>query len=229
MELYLKIAESRYDILQCHYLIAEVYNAVYDIVFSEDPANADPHSKIEPYPDLFLMALANEMLVAAVGLYTHTTYVERYGNVNPKDIAALLDSVKTKINYSPTHLREFSKMVVRPNWQGNGISLFLAGACHSAYFINRNAELPPLIVCCETRRLFQHFHKANGIRTRFIKSFPYYRVHEQYRSADNPMESHLIIPELDIPKKWHTLELPGWYRIGQDVVEKKNGVIQTNR
>ena len=88
MKLLLRRAESRTDVMRCRKLIAEVYNRDYEVVFSED--HYDLAAKIEPWPHRFLMALHRDDLIAACGLYTHNTYVERFGKVGEEDLRRAL-------------------------------------------------------------------------------------------------------------------------------------------
>jgi hypothetical protein len=47
-----------------------------------------------------------------------------------------------------------------------------------------------------------------GCNTRVIRPFPLYKIHEKYRSESDPMDSRLMIPDLDFPKRWYDLRLP---------------------
>jgi hypothetical protein len=69
-----------------------------------------------------------------------------------------------------------------------------------------------MVFCAKLSIIDRIFHRA-GLRTRRIKEFPFYKVHELYRSPEDPMESRLIIPTLDIPARWYGLALPGRYDI----------------
>jgi hypothetical protein len=66
----------------------------------------------------------------------------------------------------------------------------------------------PLVVFCAKRSIAHKVHQAVGLCPRRVKPFPHYKVHELYRSADDPMDSYLIIPHLDVPARWYDLALP---------------------
>jgi len=210
MKLLLRRAESRTDILRCRRLIAEVYNRDYEVVFSED--RYDLEAKIEPWPHRFLMALRGTDLVAACGLYMHDTYVERFGQVTDDDLTCLLGTVGAAGQYDVTQRREFTKMSVSHAWRGRGIAPWLTGAGHSRYFTDVERDRAVMVFCAKMSIIDNIFHRA-GLHTRTIKEFPFYKVHELYRSAEDPMESRLIIPRLDIPERWYDLALPGEYEV----------------
>ena len=208
MKLLFRRADSRGDVLRCRQLIAEVYNRDYEVVFSED--RYDLEAKIEPWPHRFLMALSGSELVAACGLYTHDTYVERFGLLTDSDLDCLLDGAGVAGEYDSKCRREFTKMSVRHDWRGHGIAACLTGAAHSRHFTEVDADRAIMVFCAKLSIIDNIFHRA-GLRTRTIKPFPLYKVHELYRSPADPMESRLIIPTLDIPPRWYDLELPGEY------------------
>ena len=58
-------------------------------------------------------------------------------------------------------------------------------------------------------------YEPTGLRSRRIKPFPMYKVHELYRSPEDPMDSYLMVPEADIPSRWYGLELPGEYEVAE--------------
>jgi GNAT superfamily N-acetyltransferase len=200
------------EVLQCRKLIAEVYNHDYEVVFSED--HYDLAAKIEPWPHRYLMAMLGDELVASCGLYTHNTYVERFGNVSENDLSTVLRCAGADCSYDMGELREFTKMSVRHEWRGRGIGVWLTGAAHSRHFTEVDRDRALMIFCAKTSIINNIFHRA-GLRTRRIKEFPFYKVHELYRSQTDPMESRLIIPVLDIPEKWYELVLPGEYEIAR--------------
>ncbi len=210
MKLLIRRAESRADILRCRQLIAEVYNRDYEVVFSE--SHYDLAAKIEPWPHRFLMASHGNDLVAACGLYTHNTYVERFGNVSDDDVLRLLGEAGAGTAYDARARREFTKMSVRHDWRGRGISPWLTGAGHAVAFTDVERDRAVMVFCAKVSIVTRIFHRA-GLHTRAIKPFPFYKVHELYRSPDDPMESRLIIPGLDIPACWRELTLPGEYDI----------------
>jgi hypothetical protein len=210
VKLFLRRAESRGDVLRCRQLIAEVYNRDYDVVFSED--HFDLEAKIEPWPHRYLMAIDGDELVAACGLYMHDTYVERFGQVCDDDLTCLLEQEGLDGAYDVTQRREFTKMSVRHSWRGRGISPWLTGAGHAKQFTDVERDGAVMVFCAKLSIIDNIFHRA-GLRTRTIKEFPFYKVHELYRSPTDPMESRLIIPKSDIPDRWYELQLPGEYEI----------------
>ncbi len=210
MRLLIRRTESRQDVLRCRQLIAEVYNRDYEVVFSED--HYDLAAKIEPWPHRFLMALQGDDLIAACGLYTHNTYVERFGKVSEDDLSPMLADANVSGDYDVTKRREFTKMSVRHGSRGQGISPWLTGAGHARAFTEVDKDRAVMVFCAKMSIINNIFHRS-GLHTRRIKEFPFYKVHELYRSAEDPMESRLIIPKLDVPERWYELALPGEYEI----------------
>jgi hypothetical protein len=210
MKVLLRRAESRADILRCRQLIAEVYNRDYEVVFSED--HYDLEAKIEPWPHRFLMALSGSELIAACGLYMHNTYVERFGQVTDAELEAIVAGAGAAGKYDVTRRREFTKMSVRHSWRGQGIAPWLTGAGHSKHFTDVEQDRAVMVFCAKMSIITNIFHRS-GLRTRTIKEFPFYKVHELYRSPTDPMESRIILPQLDIPPQWYELALPGEYEI----------------
>jgi hypothetical protein len=196
--------------MRCRQLIAEVYNRDYEVVFSED--HYDLEAKIEPWPHRFLMVLNGRELIAACGLYMHDTYVERFGCVTDGDLKRMLHAEGVGAQYDVTRRREFTKMSVRHSWRGRGIAPWLTGAGHSKHFTDVEADCAVMVFCAKLSIIDNIFHRA-GLRTRRVKDFPLYKVHELYRSPTDPMESRMIIPKLDIPERWYELAIPGEYEI----------------
>lgn len=210
MKVEVRMARTREDVARCQYAIAEVYNRQYEVVFSED--HHDLEAKIEPWPHRFLMALHGHDLVAACGLYMHDTYVERFGQVHDADLHRMLECAGVAGEYDVAQRREFTKMSVRHTWRGHGIAPWLTGAGHSKHFTDVERDRALMVFCAKMSIIDHIFHRC-GLRTRTIKDFPFYKVHELYRSPTDPMESRLIIPRADIPARWYELALPGEYEI----------------
>jgi GNAT superfamily N-acetyltransferase len=99
------------------------------------------------------------------------------------DVQAMLVEAGAAERFALQGKRELTKLVVRSQYRGLGLARFLLGAGHARTF------------------------------TRVIKPFPRYRVHDLYRSEDDPMDSRLIIPDLDIPARWCQLAIPCEYDI----------------
>lgn len=205
MKTSVKVAETPAEVLRCRYLIGQVYNREYEVVFSTD--RYDLEAKIEPWPHRYLMLLDGDQLAGTIGLYMRDTYVERFGGVEPEDLLRLLEPALAG-RYDPSHLREVTKLVVAPSYRGRGLSRYLLGCAHSRAFIQLPGERPPLMVFCAKRSITRRVYGGAGLKTRLVKPFPFYRVHELYRSPTDPMESRLIVPEVDVPPLWHDLALP---------------------
>ncbi len=212
MRVTVRVATGHADVLRCQALIAETYNREYEVVFSDDRYDLD--AKIEPWPHRYLMVLSAGELVATAGLYVRDTYVGRFGGVGPAEIAAILEEAGA-VDHEPTRLREVTKLVVRPDHRGRRLGRFLVGVAHARAFCQIDAEVPHLLVFCARRSIAEGVHEGAGLRTRTIKPFPLYRVHELYRSEEDPMDSRLIIPARDIPARWYDLDLPGEYDVGE--------------
>jgi GNAT superfamily N-acetyltransferase len=208
-----QVARSRREILRCQQLIAEVYNKEYEVVFSEDRYDLD--AKVEPWPHRYIMALAEQELVAAIGLYLRDTYVERFGDVSQAEIERLLVDAGASGRYAPARKREITKVSVRHDRRGRGYGRFLLTCAHSRDFLELDSPpaAPNLLVCCARRSIWDNMWGKSEIRTRRIKEFPFYKVHELYRSAEDPMDSRLIIPELDVPQRYYERRIPGQYEV----------------
>ncbi|BAU64851.1 hypothetical protein STA3757_22270 [Stanieria sp. NIES-3757] len=210
-----KIAQSDPEIFQCQSLISEVYYQKMGITFS--PSYFDIEAKIELYPHHYLMGLIDGEIAATMGLYLHSTNPERYGKVTEQDINKLLDEIGIANQYSGKNIRELSKFVVKDKWRNQGIGKLLMGVAHCQDFIHLNEEQPHLLVSCANRSIFNYFSDCLGIHTHIIKPVPLYKIHEFYRSGNEPMESRLTIPELDIPSHWYHLKLPIELAIGESI------------
>jgi len=179
-------------------------------VFSEDVYDLD--AKIEPWPHRYLMGLLDEELVAVCGLYIRNTYVERYGLVTDEEVAALLREAGVDGRYDPSNRREFTKLVVARPYRNLRITPTLMGFALARTFVDMDAERPPLVTFCAVRTM-RRLIERQGIRTRYLKPFPLYKIHEAYRSESNPMDSYLLIPDLDVPASFRDLVIPGEYDV----------------
>lgn len=207
----IKIATRRSEILQCQYFIAEIYNSAYNIVFSSDIADLD--QAIEPYPDRYVMGLIDGKLVAAAGLYIRRTYVATYGGITDDEIDTKIAEANMSHRYSAKRKREYTKLVVRGNYNGLGIGRFFHAATHSRSFLEIDSSEPNVLLVCAKQSIYRSMYSANRIQTRILKPFPHYAVHEKYCSPDDPMDSRLIIPEIDIAPQWYNLSLPGEFSL----------------
>lgn len=214
VDLQVRLVTTEADAAACQALIASVYASRYGVSMTD--AKVDPNGRVESFPDRYAMGLVGDELVACTGLYTRRTYVERFGDVSDADIARVLDEAGVKDG----HLRrrfEYTKIVVKPRWCGRGIGQTFIGATHARAFLcaepTEQAGLPPIVLVCANLRVFRLWERV-GVRTRRLKSFPTYANHERYRSDDNPMESRLVIPELDVDPRWYDMPLPGAVRVG---------------
>jgi hypothetical protein len=208
VKLRLQIARAPGDILRCQHLIANVYNKQYGVVFSEDVY--DLEAKIEPWPHRYFMILVEGDLVAACGLYMRNTYVERYGLVTDEEIAAVLREAGVDGRYDPSNRREVTKLVVARPFRNLRITPVLMGCSLAREFADMEADRPPLVTCCVVRTM-RRLIERHGIRLRHLKPFPLYKVHEKYRSESNPMDSYVVIPDLDVPALFRDLVIPGEY------------------
>ena len=208
-----RIAHSRAEILACQYLVAEVYNEEYEVVFSDDSYDLD--AKVEPWPHRYLMGLADGQLVATAGLYLRDTYVERFGNVSRAEIQGLIERAGGTPRFDAGRKREITKVCVRRDRRGKGYGAALLETAHARAFLQLDAsdDQPNVLVCCARRSIWDGLWHRAGIRTRPIKDFPYYKVHELYRSAEDPMDSRLVVPEIDIPARLYERSLPGEYEV----------------
>jgi hypothetical protein len=209
----LRLARTRADVLACQYLVAEVYNKEYEVVFSDDRYDLD--AKIEPWPHRYIMGTVRGELVATAGLYLENTYVERFGDVSDQEIQQIIDAAGGAPRFGAARKREITKVSVRRDRRGVGYGRFLLGCAHSRYFLQSATppEKPVVLVCCAKRSIWEGLWHRAGIGTRRIKEFPFYRAHELYRSAEDPMDSRVIVPEIDIPARWYDRPLPGEYEV----------------
>jgi hypothetical protein len=180
------------------------------VVFSEDIYDLD--AKIEPWPHRYLMGLLEGKVVAVCGLYMRNTYVERFGLVTDGEITAVLRDAGVEGRYDPSNRREITKLVVARPHRNLRITPALMAFSLARAFAEMEAERPPLVTFCAVRTM-RRLIERHGIRTRHIKAFPRYKIHEAYRSESNPMDSYLIIPALDLPASYRDLEIPGEYEV----------------
>lgn len=214
-QLEIRLARRSAEKIACRYLIEQTYGRHYDIVFSK--THIDLNQKIEPYPNHYVMGLVDGELVACAGLYTENTYVQRYGDVGEADIARTLAAAghPERIDWPR---REYTKLVVRDGWNGMGLGRFFFAATHSRDFICPGEDRPPVLLACAKLSVFRNLYDASRLRTRTIKPFPRYKVHELYSSEEDPMESRLLLPDVDIDPRWYNLKIPGTYEIETPVM-----------
>ncbi len=110
--------------------------------------------------------------------------------------------------YSIEHTREITKIVVHPDHRGRGLGRLITGCACSEAFLQRGADVPQLILVCAKHSVWHGVFGAAGISNRILSDFPIYKIHDLYRTARDPMDSRLIIPDLDIPDYWYDLSLP---------------------
>ena len=208
MKLTLTIAQSRADIMRAQALIAEIYNREYEVVFSDD--HYDLVAKIEPWPHRYVMGTIDGEVACAAGLYMHSTYVERFGLIDANDIRELRHQAGMSADDLPN--REVTKLVVNPKFRGLGLSRMILAAAHSRAFLDADGSKPNVLLSSK-RSLIRTMHNREGIHPRMIKPFPIYKIHEFYASPADPMDSYLILPELDIPASLYDRKIPGEYEI----------------
>jgi len=204
----LTIAQSRADIMRAQALIAEIYNREYEVVFSDD--HYDLVAKIEPWPHRYVMGTIDGEVACAAGLYMHSTYVERFGLIDANDIRELRHQAGMSADDLPN--REVTKLVVNPKFRGLGLSRMILAAAHSRAFLDADGSKPNVLLSSK-RSLIRTMHNREGIHPRMIKPFPIYKIHEFYASPADPMDSYLILPELDIPASLYDRKIPGEYEI----------------
>jgi GNAT superfamily N-acetyltransferase len=214
MNVNMRMAETRAEVLRCRNLIAEVYNRQYGVVFSSD--SYDLEAKIEPWPHRYLIGTSRRDLVCTAGLYLHDTYVERFGGVSPGEIDAELDRLGAA-GHSSQRLREITKVVVAPDYRGRGVARILLAAAHSRAFLQQDATEPYAVVSCAKLSIYRHIFEPVVTMHR-LKAFPVYRVHEHYRSAEDPMESRIVAPSLDVPARYYEHALPGSYDLRSETL-----------
>jgi GNAT superfamily N-acetyltransferase len=209
----LRIALSHEDVLQCQELIAETYNDEYGVVFSDDDYDLD--GGIERWPHRYLMGIVARQVVASAGLYVRDTYVENFGNVSDEEIDILIRHAGAAPQFSAARKREITKVVVRKGFRGRGYGSFFLGCAHARDFLQVDTEpdAPEVLVCCARRSIWDALWHGAGIRTRPIKDFPLYRVHERYRSPADRMDSRLVVPPIDVPRHWLDRAIPGEYEV----------------
>lgn len=209
----LRMARTRAEVLQCQYQIAEIYNREYEVVFSDDAFDLD--AKVEPWPHRYLMGLVNGELVACAGLYVRNTYVERFGDVSDGQIDALIRDAGAAPRYVAARKREITKLVTSRKARGRGFGRFFLGCAHARDFLQCDTvpEEPVVLVCCARQSIWEKMWGGAGIHTRPIKEFPFYKVHELYRSPSDPMDSRLVVPSLDVPPRWYDRAIPGEYEV----------------
>ena len=209
----LRLAKTRAEVLQCQYQIAAIYNKEYEVYFSDDAYDLD--AKIEPWPHRYLMGLVGGELVCCAGLYVRNTYVERFGNVSDEEIDAIIRDAGGADRYAAVRKREITKLVTTKAARGRGYARFFLACAHSRHFLqcDTEPEQPVVLVCCAKRSIWNNMWGGVGIQTRVIKEFPFYKVHELYRSAEDPMDSRLIVPSVDIPSRWYDRAIPGEHEV----------------
>jgi hypothetical protein len=195
-------------VLRCRQLVADVYNRQYGVVFSEDHYDLD--AKIEPWPHRFVMGTVQGELVAVVGLYVRNTYVERFGLVTDDEVLAVLREEALDGRYRPLRRREVTKLVVAPTFRHGSLSRLVTGCAFSRAFACVDADGPTIVTLCSVRTIRGYVERL-GIRTRYLKPFPMYKIHEKYRSEANPMDSYFVLPDLDVPPFLRDLAIPGEY------------------
>lgn len=207
MKVRISIAESRADVLRCQYFIAESYNDRYGIMFSEDVY--DLEARIEPYPHRYIMGTVEGEIVVAMGMYTHDTYTQRYGEVTDEDIGAVLEQAGVAEAYAGYVTHELTKLVVRRGWGRYGLARLLHEVAHAESFLVGDEPRPVVVTMCALVSFMEHMLAPKGrISARFLAPFPRYPVHAKYRNDQDPMETRMTIPSLDVPDELRQLRLP---------------------
>lgn len=192
------------DVVACRSLVQAVYGARYGVTFTDGPP--DPGRKLEPWPDAWVLARIDGALAAAAGLYERATYVERFGGVTRAEIEAVAREARVPVD--GRRIVEYTRLVVDPEWEGQGLGSKFLAITHSRGFLAPEGGQTPLVLACGKLSVFGAVYPRAGVWTRTIKPFPRYASHERYRSESDPMESRLIVPELDLDPILHSLQLP---------------------
>lgn len=214
MKFRLSIASRTAEVLRCQYFIAESYNKNFGIMFSEEIHNLE--AKIEPYPQRYLMGTIDGELVATLALYTRDTYVERYGQITDEEIEQQLQAAGVADQYQGAVKRELTKLVVKEGWDGHGLARIIHTRAHARAFLEQDTTSPAIVMVCAKVSLLRHMYSPRGvIGSRFLAPFPRYPIHNAYRSDEDPMESRLTIPSLDVPEELRELQFPLEVEIGE--------------
>lgn len=196
-------AESPADVRACRRLIRTMYQDRYGVSFTR--GRPDPARRIEPWPDRFVLGRVGDTVVAAAGVYERATYVERFGKVTREEIAR----VAVAAGAVPTRqVVEYTKLVVAPQWSGVGLGAMFLAVTHSRGFLAPSGGATPLVLACGKLSVFNSLYARARIQTRTIAEFPVYPSHERYRAPSDPMESRLVVPELDLDPIFRSLQLP---------------------
>lgn len=202
VDLVVRLASRPDEIERCRALARETYQRDYGVLLTDDPP--DPNGFRERFPDRFVMGLIDAELVACAGLYVGRTYVEQFGRVTEHDLTEALRPVGRTDAIARPRV-EYTKVVVRRDHSGRGLGRRFIGMSHAREFLAADGEVPLLLVCARVSTFA--LWNAVGIHTRPLRPFPWYRNHERYRSVADPMESRLVIPELDIDRRWYETRL----------------------
>lgn len=196
-------ADRPTDVQACRRLICDTYRDRYGVAFTWGPP--DPVRRVEPWPDRFVLARVGQDVVAAAGVYEQVTYVERFGDLTREDIGRAVVAAGAV----PTRpVVEYTKLVVREGWSGFGLGATFLAVTHSRGFLAPDGGPTPLVLACGKLSVFASLYERARIRTRTLAPFPVYPSHERYRSASDPMESRLVVPELDLDPVTRALKLP---------------------
>ncbi len=200
-QLRVSLATTDAELSACKRLIAETYGREYGVRMAEK--DADPNGMSELYPDRYAMGTIRGELVCCAGLYLGRTYVEEHGGILAEDVnQALADAGASW----PRPRVEYTKIVVKQSHLRRGLGQLFVGATHSRSFPDIDGQPPAVLVCAKLSIL--RIWRLAGIRTRKLSGFVPYRNHDRYCAAGDPMESHLIIPEIDIHQRWYDQAFP---------------------
>jgi hypothetical protein len=209
--IHIKIARTEAEIRACKGLIAENWKRNYDVNFSEEDFNLDKYT--EKYPDAFAMGIVDEELVITGGLYIHENYTERFGGVTKKEIDEKLIKLGLRWKFNSSLAREYTKLAIRPSWEGKGIGKIMHMAIFNRNFLNYGSKLEHFYVLCAKDKIFNALYAPHNLRTHYLKPFPYYDIHNLYRTREDSFESRMVIPSVDAPSFWYELEYDKTYEV----------------
>lgn len=197
-------AETPADVSACRRLVGQVYGERYGVTFTE--GGADPWAKREPWPTRFAFGRIGGEIVTVSGLYEEGTYAEAFGGVSRDHLERV--AAAAGVDFEGRRVVEYTKLVVAPGWENLGLGAMFLALTHSRGFLCPNGGPTPFVLACGKLSVFRSVYRRARVATRTLCPFPQYPSHERYRSADDPMESRVVVPERDLDPLTHSLQLP---------------------
>ncbi|MBT6119942.1 hypothetical protein HOH45_00575 [bacterium] len=198
----LEIVKNDSERKRCQELMASIYYKKYGVtLINQLPISKDP---IERFPDNLLMAKSNGQVIGSIGAYLENSYALEYGNISFEEINQKIDLT------SNFEIRELTKLVVNESFiNSRQIGLNLVKSTLNSQFLKfKKTDSKKIVLICSKRSVLKAFFHSSGIKTHFLKHFPYYFCHSKYVSKKFPMEIHYIDYDKDIPSKIKDTTLP---------------------